>query len=74
MELCLFTYSPISPLKFTINYSHHFQTAFYLSCAVLYAVFDALRLSPLFRYLCAFNVVAIRAAGFYKRWIDCNRY
>jgi hypothetical protein len=72
MEVCLFTYNPISPLKFTINYRHPFRTAIYLSRAILYAAFDALRLPPLLCYLRAFNVVAIRAVG-YKRWIDCKR-
>jgi hypothetical protein len=64
VEMCLYTYNKISPLKFTINNRHPFQTAIYWSCVVLYAVVDALRWSPLFRYLRAFNIVAIRAAGF----------
>jgi hypothetical protein len=64
MELCLYTYNKILPLKFTTNNRRHFQTAIYWSCAVLYVVIDALRWSPLFRYLRAFNIVAIRAAGF----------
>jgi len=64
MELCLYTYNKISPLKFTINNRHPFQTAIYWSSAVLCAVIDALSQSPLFRYLRAFNIVAIRAAGF----------
>jgi len=64
MELCLYTYNKISPLKFTINNRRPFQTALYCSRAVLYAVVDALRWSPLFRYLRAFNIVDVRAAGF----------
>jgi hypothetical protein len=64
LELCLFIYNTFSPLKFISNYRHPFQTAIYWSCAVLYAVVDALKWSPLFRYLRDFNIVAIRAAGF----------
>lgn len=64
MELCLYSYNKISPLQFTINNRHPFQTALYCSRAVLYAVVDALRWSPLFRYLRAFNIVDVRAAGF----------
>jgi hypothetical protein len=64
MELCLYTYKKSSPLKFTINNRHPFQTALYCSRTVLYAAVDALRRSPLFRYLRTFNIVDVRAAGF----------